>query len=99
MNKKVNTAIFMLVATVINVVLMLLLFVLLLYLIGVIFPEPSIGLGQGLLIVAFLLALGGSFGIYTLVIRWFSKKIDMEKYFHPIFKPRNRRPPGGRMLR
>ncbi|MBL7005602.1 MAG: leader peptide processing enzyme [Spirochaetia bacterium] len=98
MNKKVNTALFMLGATLINIVLMLVLLVLLILLIGVLFPEPSSSLAQILLIAAFLLSLAGSFGLYTLLVKFFSKKIDMEKYFHPIFKPRNRGG-GGRMLR
>jgi O-antigen/teichoic acid export membrane protein len=100
MNKKVNTALFMLGATLVNIVLMLFLLIAFIMLIGVLFPEPSSSLAQILLIAAFLLALAGSFGIYTLIIKLVSKKIDMEKYFHPIFKPRNRGGQGGgRMLR
>ncbi|NQT60995.1 MAG: leader peptide processing enzyme [Bacteroidetes bacterium] len=98
MNKKVNTALFMLGATLVNIVLMLVLLIGLIMLIGAIFPEPSSSLAQILLIAAFLLALAGSFGIYTLIIKLVSKRIDMDKYFHPLFKPKNRGG-GGRMLR
>lgn len=98
MNKKVNTALFMLGATLVNIILMLVLLVFLIFLIGRLFPDPSSTLAQVLLIAAFLLALGGSFGIYTLIIKLISKKYDLDKYLHPIFKPRHRKG-GGRMLK
>ena len=98
MNKKVNTALFMIGATLLNIILMLVLLILFIFLIGVLFPDPSSTLAQILLIAAFLLALGGSFGIYTLIIKIISKKYDLDKYLHPIFKPR-RRDGGGRMLK
>jgi O-antigen/teichoic acid export membrane protein len=93
MNKKMNTVLFMIGATVVNILLMLVLLVVMIALIGALFPEPSSGLAQFLLIAAFLLALGGSFGLYTLIIKLITRKVDMEKYFHPIFKPRGGRKP------
>jgi hypothetical protein len=43
-----------------------------------------------LLIVVFLGAMVGSFLIYNQVVKFVARKIDMEKYFLPLFK---RRPP------
>jgi hypothetical protein len=94
MNKKLNTVLFMLAATVLNIVMMITLLILLVVLAGVLFPDVPATTGQILLIAAFLLALGGSFALYTFVMRWITRKIDMDRYFHPIFKQRSgRRPP------
>ncbi len=41
-----------------------------------------------LLIVVFLGAMVGSFLIYNQVVKWIARKIDMEKYFLPLFKRR-----------
>lgn len=93
MNKKLNTFLFILAATVINLTLMILLLVLMLVLMGTLVPEDSSpALVQMLLLLSFLIAVGGAFGLYSLIIKLVTKRIDMEKYFHPIFKPRNRRP-------
>ena len=89
MNKKLNTALFMLAATIFNLVLL-----------GV------LGLGGGALVlglfrnrpqlafmltvVVFLAAMVGSFLIYNQVVKLITRKINMEKYFLPLFK---RRPP------
>ena len=43
-----------------------------------------------LLIVVFLAAMVGSFLIYNQLVKFIARKIDMEKYFLPLFK---RRPP------
>jgi len=64
MNKKLNTALFMIGATVFNLVLLF------------------------VLIVVFLAAMVGSFLIYNQVVKWIARKIDMEKYFLPLFKRR-----------
>lgn len=93
MNKKLNTLLFILGATVVNLTLMVLLLVLMLVLVGTLVPEDSSpALVQMLLLFAFLIAIGGAFGIYTLLIKMVTKRVDMEKYFHPIFRPRNRKP-------
>ncbi len=92
MNKKVNTALFILGASVLNIILMIGVFILLLAILGALLPEDtSATAGQFILLFAFLASIAASFGIYTLVIRLISNRIDMEKYFHPIFKPRRRK--------
>ena len=91
MNKKLNTALFMLGATVFN---LLLLFVLILLAMLALTAAFGSRLGPSvmsiLLIVVFLAAMVGSFLIYNQVVKWIARKIDMEKYFLPLFK---RRPP------
>jgi membrane-bound acyltransferase YfiQ involved in biofilm formation len=91
MNKKLNTALFMIGATVFNLLLLFALIVLAMVALTAIFGDrlgPS--LMSILLIVVFLAAMVGSFLIYNQVVKFIARKIDMEKYFLPLFK---RRPP------
>ncbi len=94
MNKKVNTVLFILGATFVNILTMLLILILGLYLISVLLSESAReSAGQFLFILVFLISIGGSFFVYNRLIKYVSKKLDMDKYFHPIFTPRggNRR--------
>lgn len=98
MNKKVNTVLFILGATAVNIITMLFILLLGIYLIGELFSETaqeSVGsvLFSVLFILLFFISIGGSFFIYNRVIKFISKKIDMDKYFHPIFRPRKQKPP------
>ena len=89
MNKKVNTVLFILAATIVNLVTLLLILLLGLYLVSVSLSEAAReSMGQFLFILIFFVAIGGSFFIYNRLIRYVSKKVDMDKYFHPIFTPR-----------
>ena len=87
MNKKANTVLFILGATVVNILIMIILLVIGLAIIARIIPPDGGGnSGQFAFLMVFLLSIAGSFFIYNRVIKLISKKIDMEKYFHPIFK-------------
>lgn len=86
MNKKVNTALFILGATVVNILIMIILLVIGLAIVARIIPSDAGNGGQFAFLLVFLLSIAGSFFIYNRVIKLISKKIDMEKYFHPIFK-------------
>jgi amino acid transporter len=88
MNKKANTWIFILCATVFNILLTVACFLLLFLLFfGVIVPrfnlaENVVTIGM---IVVFVGAIAASFFIYKFVLSIISKKIDMEEYFDPLF--------------
>jgi hypothetical protein len=89
MNKKANTVFFILGATVLNIVTMLIILFLGIFLIGRFLSESAQeSVGQFLFILVFLVAIAGSFFSYNRLIKYISNKIDMDKYFHPIFKPR-----------
>ena len=91
MNKKLNTALFMIGATIFNLVLLFVLIVVVMVVISALFRDrlsPSVM--SILLIVVFLAAMVGSFLIYNQLVKFIARKIDMEKYFLPLFK---RRPP------
>ena len=87
MNKKANTVLFLLGATVFNLLLMFILIVLFLVLISVVFRD-SLGpnLISIMMIVVFVGSIAASFFIYSRVVKWLSRKIDMDKYFIPLFR-------------
>ena len=87
MNKKVNTVLFLLGATVFNLLIMFILIVLFLVLISAIFRDSlSPNVLSILMIVVFIGSIAASFFIYGRVVKWLSRKIDMEKYFLPLFR-------------
>ena len=91
MNKKVNTVLFVLGATAANMVLIFVFIIVLIMLAGVLFPDPSPGLAQVMILLVFFISLGLSFFVYHRVMKLISRKIDMDAYFHPIFKSSRKR--------
>jgi hypothetical protein len=80
---------FILGATLVNILTMLIILFLGIFLMGRLLSETAQeSVGQFLFILIFLLAIGGSFFTYNRLIKYISSKIDMDKYFHPIFRPR-----------
>ena len=53
--------------------------------------EAQESVGRYLFFVLFLLSIGGSFYLYHKIMKYLSAKIDMDKYFHPIFRPGNKK--------
>ncbi len=89
--KKRNTAIFVLVATILNVVLMLA-FMLIGYILLVRFGNPDNPNGAQIwLIVIFLGSIGLSWLIYSRIIKWYTKRVDVDKKFAPLITPRARK--------
>ena len=90
MNKKVNTILFMIAATVVNVVLMIAIFIGLMVLYAWIAPGGFASqVGQIVGIVIFLVAIGLTYFIYHRLIRWISNKWNLEEHFAPIFGKRS----------
>ena len=86
MNKKANTLLFLLGATLFNVLVTVLSFLLLL----AIYARFIMGLlGEGAqawsFFFIFMAAIAVSFVVYRLALKLLMKKIDTEKYFDPIF--------------
>jgi Kef-type K+ transport system membrane component KefB len=89
MNKKTNTVLFMLGATVVNVILMVAIFVLLFWLYGTfIGPRVSPTVTSYLLIVLFVGSIALTYFIYHRIVKWISNKWNLDDYFDPIFKRR-----------
>lgn len=86
MNKKVNTVLFMLGATVLNVVMMVAIFLVLMLLYAWLVPGGfGSQVGQVVGIVLFLGSIGLTYFLYHRLVKWVSNKWDLEKYFDPIF--------------
>jgi membrane protein YdbS with pleckstrin-like domain len=91
MNKKLNTALFIIGASILNVILMIILMTAGLALLSLVIPEnTSPTAASALFILVFLLSVAGSFFAYHKVIKFLSCKFDMSKYFHPIFNSKKR---------
>jgi len=95
MNKKLNTALFFLVATAVNILLVLVISMALL--IPYVWLAQTLKLEPGLNLLGLALILIGSlalsFPLYRKLVELFQKKVDLEKYFDPIIVFKSRRPP------
>lgn len=87
MNKKLNTVLFILIATVVNILVMFLLFLFCLFLIST-FVNPESSLLPLWIGLTFLISIGGSFFLYTVAMKKISQRYDLEQYLHPIFSRR-----------
>jgi len=89
MNKKVNTILFILGATVFNIMITVLSFLLLLFLyakfVMKILPEAVQAWSFPFMFIA---AIAISFFVYKFALGFLIKKINVEKYFDPIIKTR-----------
>jgi len=93
MNKKVNTLLFILCATLFNILVALFSFTVLFFLYIKFFMTliPEAGRYWGFIII-FLVSIVISFFTYRVVLKYLMKQVDVEKYFDPIFaRKRNRR--------
>ena len=86
MNKKTNTFLFILGGTVFNILVTALCFIAFLFIFSRFLyphlPEESI---TWMLPVVFVASIVAAFFIYRKAIKMIMKKVDMEKYFDPIF--------------
>ena len=88
MSKKTNTLWFILGATAFNILTTLICFILLLVVFGRLnLPESAAGWG---LAISFIGGIALSFVLYRFILKQIMKKIDMEKYFDPIFGRRRK---------
>jgi len=93
MSKKTNTLLFILVATVFNVLVTIICFVAFLIIYSkFLFPGLSESVSPWVMPVIFIASIAASFLVYRLVMKFIMKKVNLEKYFDPIFGPR--RPAG-----
>ena len=91
MNKKVNTLLFILGATVFSVITTLLSFILLAFIYFKTVPENLQQEAQAWpFVLIFIAAIAISFVVYRYALRLLMKKINIEKYFEPIIGSRRR---------
>ena len=91
MNKKVNTLLFVLGATLFNILITLLSFVLLLLLYVRLLSRHITESAQAWpYVIIFIVAIVISFVVYHFALKLLMKKINIDKHFDPIFGPRKR---------
>ncbi len=83
---------FVLAATVVNIIVMGILFTICIVLISI-FADPESSLFPLWFGLTFIVSIGGSFYLYSLLLRKVTNTYDIEKYLDPIFfKKRSRGP-------
>lgn len=89
--KKRNTALFMLIATVVNIVLMTV-FMLIGYILLVRFANPdNPQAGQVWLIVIFIGSIILAWFVYSRMVKWYTKRVDVNEKFAPLITPRQQK--------
>jgi len=95
MNKKLNTIFFILGATIFNALIAIICFILLMFLyvrfLNNLIPEDNASWGFTFI---FIISIVISFFTYRTVLKHLMKKIDIDKYFDPLFVRRNFKKPG-----
>jgi phosphoglycerol transferase MdoB-like AlkP superfamily enzyme len=91
MNKKVNTLLFILCATLFNILIALVSFIVLtlMYMRFLMLALPVSSRSWSFTAI-FLVAIGISFLVYRIIIKHFINKIEIEKYFDPLFVSRHK---------
>lgn len=93
MNKKANTAIFLLAATVLNLLILAVLATVLLVGFSLMFKNienVSMALSWLAIIIILFGSIAGTFFLYSKIVKWAVKKWNLENYIDPIFKSRKR---------
>ncbi len=86
--KKRNTAVFITLATIGNVVLMIIFFILGFTLLGM-FGNPDDESGNMVwIMLIFFSSIGLSWFIYSRFVKWYTKKVDADETFAPLFSKR-----------
>jgi len=90
MNKKVNTLLFILGATVFNVIVAVISFIILIIICGRFIlpriPETDYSWAVSLILLA---SIAISIFVYRIVLKFLLTKIDIEQYFDPLFVKHN----------
>ena len=86
MSKKTNTLLFILGGTVFNIFVTVFCFIIFLVLYSkFLYPHLPESVGAWVMPIIFVVSIVVSFLVYRLAVKILMKKVDMEKYFDPIF--------------
>ena len=90
MNKRVNTVLFLLIATLFNILVIFVIFLVGFVLLGqFILPIVSPQVGQILLIVLFCGSLALGYVIYNKTLKWFQQRYKTTEALEPIFRKKD----------
>lgn len=84
MNKKLNTVLFVLGATIINLIVMGVLFLISFILLGL-FVSPDSSYATFFLGLTFLVSIGGTFVIYQFAVKKLTARYNLEEHLDPVF--------------
>ncbi|RKX74721.1 MAG: leader peptide processing enzyme [Spirochaetes bacterium] len=93
MNKKLNTVYFLLAATVLNLLILILLAIIIGVAVGSLYQKFNVdseGLSLLAVIVILFGSIAGTFFLYSKIVKWAMKKWSLEQYIEPIFRPKRR---------
>ncbi len=90
MNKKANSVFFILAATAFNIILVGVIFVALLSVYGLLLQKLIPEGASWYILASFIASIVGGFFLYRIVVKAFSKRVDFDKYFDPLFLPRRK---------
>jgi hypothetical protein len=82
MNKTVNTILFMIIATLLNLLLIAGIFLILLFIFSYLMKEYNGPLVSAAYIFSIIVAIGGGFFLYDRILRWSHSKWNWEKYIY-----------------
>lgn len=86
MNKKLNTVLFMLAGTVLNIFMMLASFLILLFLANLVLtPESNDTFRMVVFLLVVSLSIIGSFILYSKIVKRINEKYNLDQYMHPLF--------------
>ncbi len=93
MSKTSNSIVFILLATVVNIALIILIFILCIFLGSHIFDLNNAEGNSGVIVLgaSFVIALGGTLFIYSKLVGWISEKYNLDDKLSPIFKSKKKR--------
>lgn len=86
MNKKLNYVLFLIAATIVNIIIMGLLFIIPLIILTLILREQMQTVFSILYIILPVFSIGGGYFVYSKLYKYFREKVDMEKYFEPLYR-------------
>jgi len=94
MNKKLNTVLFLIGATVLNLLILASLAVLLGLLFGFLYrdlEDVSVALSWLAVLVILFGSIGGTFVLYSRIIKWIVRRWSLDDHIEPIFRSQKRR--------
>ena len=93
MSKTSNSIVFILLATIVNIALIILIFILCIFLGSHIFDLNNAEGNAGVIVLgaSFVIALGGTLFIYSRLVKWITNKFKLEEKLSPIFSNKKKR--------
>lgn len=92
MSKTSNTIIFVLLATIVNILMIFAILILCIFIASNLFDlNNNTSLSLIVLAISFIISIGGSLFIYSKLVKWASVKFDLDSKLTPLFYNKNKR--------